>query len=368
MKISVRQICFIMIIYTTVSKLLLYPSALVYFSGRDLLFSAAIDFLIQGIVIWSVAYACSKTDTTFFQLLQNTFGKVVPRIIYGLFGLFFIISAVYPLIEQKLYVHTIFYETVPSLWVFLPVFFFTVYAGAKGFTNIGRCADLCLPIFIVSFFCIILMSFGESCCNAVLPIMKTPVSKIFTGSAATFFRFAEPSFLIMFMGHFKYKKHDALKITISYALGALLVLGFLLLFYTIFSDLAVTRRFAISKISVFFSAINIIGRIDLIALYAMEIVMLFAFTLNVQLAVDCIGHCVGEKFKKRLDDMAPAIISLAVNAVLFGALIGFGNRVSLLNKIYSQYMPIVFLVFTTVLPFLVWTLKKKKKEIKVEDK
>ena len=368
MKISVRQICFIMVIYTAVSKLLLYPSTRAYYTGRDLLFSAAIDFLIQGIVIWSVAYACSKTDMTFFELLENTFGKVVSRVVCGIFGLFFIIATVYPLIEQKLYIHTIFYETVPALWVFLPIFFFTVYAGAKGFTNIGRCADLCLPIFIVSFLGIVIMSFGECCCNTVLPILKTPASKIFTGSAATFFRFAEPSFLLMFMGHFKYKKHDALKITLSYALGAALILGFLLLFYTIFSDLAVTRRFAISKIAVFFSAINLIGRVDLLALYAMEVVMLFALVLNIQLSVHCFTHCFSAKTVKRSDGMLPAVISLAVNAVLLGAVIGFGNKFSLIINIYSQYLPIVFLVFTTVLPVSVWVLRKKKKERKSEAK
>ena len=52
-KISVRQICFIMLMYTAVSKLILYPTVLSYESGRDLLFSALLDFAVQGVIIWA---------------------------------------------------------------------------------------------------------------------------------------------------------------------------------------------------------------------------------------------------------------------------------------------------------------------------
>ena len=63
----------------------------------------------------------------------GTLGKVVARIIYGLFALFFIVATVIPLFEQKVYVQAIFYDTIPSLLIFLPFFAFSVYAACKGF-------------------------------------------------------------------------------------------------------------------------------------------------------------------------------------------------------------------------------------------
>ncbi|MDE6001062.1 MAG: hypothetical protein K2G96_01880, partial [Clostridia bacterium] len=123
MKISVRQICFIMLAYTAASRLLLYPTNLSMLCGRDLLFPALIDFGVQAVIVWAIAYLCSRTDKTFFGLIEGTLGNITARIVYGLFALFFIVCTIIPLFEQKLYVHAIFYDTVPSLLVFLPFFF-----------------------------------------------------------------------------------------------------------------------------------------------------------------------------------------------------------------------------------------------------
>lgn len=354
MKISVRQICFIMLMYTVVSKVILYPTVLSLYSGRDLLFSAFIDFAIQAVIVWAVSYLCSRTDKTFFELIKGTLGSITARIIFGLFAVFFIICTIIPLFEQKVYVHAIFYDTLPSLTVFLPFFIFALYAGSKSFRNIGRSADTCLPIFIISLVFIFAMSVLEVKWDNFLPVLKTPAKSIFSGSLLTTFRFFEPCWLLMFMGHFKYKKGDAAKITLSYIAGALIVLFFLAVFYGIYGDMAVSRQFAVSKISLFFPAIDIIGRIDLIALYGLEIVMLFALIINVQLAVYCISKCTGYDNK--------AVLSVAVNGVLFVILIVFDNKLDDLFTVWSKWMWIAFIVFANVIPLLAWTMKRRERQ------
>lgn len=353
-KISVRQICFIMLAYTAVSKVILYPTILSYTAGRDLLFSALFDFLIQGIIVWAVSYLCSRTDKTFFGLLENTFGNITARIIYGFFALFFLICTVIPLFEQKLYVHSIFYDTVPPLIAFAPVLFFTVYAASKGFENIGRCADICLPIFLVSMLFIFGMSMGEVEWNSFLPILKTPLKDVFGGSLATTFRFTEPCWLLMFMGHFKYKKGDAAKITISYAIGAILVLLTLAAFYGIYGDIAASRQFAIAKISLFFPAIDTIGRIDLIALYALEIVMLFALVLNMQFAVHCLVKCTG--YENR------CVFSLGINLIFIVLMYFLDNKFNALHTLWSDWMWIVYVIFANIIPLAAWALRRRERK------
>ena len=339
-----------MLIYTAVSKFILYPTQLSAESGNDLLFSALINFLLQGTIIWAVSFLCSRTDKTFFQLIEGTLGNVTARIIYGFFALFFIICAIIPLFEQKLYVHAIFYDTVPALIVFLPIFFFTVFVAAKDFRNIGRCADICLPIFLLSMLLILVMSFKEVQWDNFLPVLKQP-SRVFSSSLANAFRFAEPSFLLMFMGHFKYNKGDAAKITISYIGGAIFVMSVLAAFYGIYGDLAQSRQFAISKISLFFPAIELLGRIDLLTLYVLEIAMLFALALNIQLAVHCIGQCTGYRNS--------AVLSVAVNALLIALIIIFNNNMNVLSVVWSKWMWIVFLIFANIVPLASWFMRRK---------
>ncbi|MDE6373705.1 MAG: spore germination protein, partial [Clostridia bacterium] len=173
-KISSRQICFILIAYNAASKLLLYPTHAANTVGNALIFSALFNLVLQTIIIWSVSYLCSRTDKTFFGLLENTFGKVTARIIYAFFALYFIASAVIPMNEQQLLVHDSFYDTIPSLMIFLPFFIFSIYAGVKSFTNVGRCADICLPVFAVTIACFLIMAGGEADFTNLAPVLKQP--------------------------------------------------------------------------------------------------------------------------------------------------------------------------------------------------
>lgn len=343
-----------MLAYTVVSRLLIYPTRLSGICGNDLLFPILIDFAVQTAVVWAVCFLCSKTDKTFFKLLENTFGSIVARIIFGIFALYFLFITILPMMEQKLYVGQIFYDTVPSLIVFLPFFAFSVYAGCKELKNIGRCADISLPVFIVSFAIIIFMAVSDLDLSNLLPVLKTPATKIFGGALDSFFRFAEPSFILMFMGHFKYKKGDAAKITLSYAGGGLIVILFAAVFYSIYGSISPSRDFAISRVSLFFPAIELIGRIDLIALYFLEITMLFALVINIQFAVYCLKKCSGWE--------VGAVWSVAVNVVLLALVITLDSAFSGLVDFYSKWAWIVTVLFAVLIPLLAWTLKKGERK------
>lgn len=341
-----------MIAYTAAEKLLLYPQILAESCGRDLLFSALIDFAVQGVIVWAAAFLCSRTNKTFYELLSGSLGDICARIVYGLFALFFVFSALIPLFEQKQYVHAIFYDTVPSLLTFLPFFVFAVYAGSKGFENMGRCADICLPLFAVSMVIIFAMSFGEVKTDAFLPVLKTPAADIFKSALSSFYRFSEPAYLIMFMGRFRYKKGDAAKITLSYVLGAAVVLLTAFIFYGIYADIAGTRQFAISKISLYFPATDILGRIDLLVLYALEIVMLFALVLKLQLAVQCVKQCTGWG--------QSGFISLIIGVILAALTILLDYKFFSLVGFFQKWAWIAALIFAAAIPLSGWSLRRKE--------
>lgn len=349
--LNVRQVSLIIFMYTAVSKTLLYPTQLSGISGRDLLFSAGVDFLIQGAVVWATAYLISRTDKTFFRMLADRFGEVAARVIFGFFAAFFLFVTIYPLFEQKSYVHTVFYDNMPMLPLFLPVFFFLVYAGSKNFKNIGRCADICLPIFLVSAAFLLATGVGEADFSNLLPVLKTPVSKVFSGALATSYRFIEPCWLLMFAGNVQKSRHTAAKITLSYVAAAAIVLFFLAVFYGVYANLAPSRHFAVSKISLYFSAIDVIGRVDLSALYALEIVMLFALVLNIQLAVYCLSLCTGFK--------DAACLSLAASAVLAIILIALNNGFGAIEKFFSSWAWIAVVLFAVAAPLSAWAIRGK---------
>ncbi|MGN0807080.1 MAG: GerAB/ArcD/ProY family transporter [Candidatus Coproplasma sp.] len=353
-RISVRQICFILIAYNAVLKLIIYPSAMASSSGNDIIFPALVDLAVQTVVIWSVAYMSSRTNKSFFELLAVTFNKTVARVVYALFALYFILAAIVPMVEQQLLIHSAFYDTVPSLYVFLPFFIFSIYAGAKSFTNAGRCADICLPIFIIAIVAILIMSAGEGEYSNLLPVFSHSVQNLAGCALSSVFKFADSAFLLIFLGSFNYKKGDAAKITLSYAFGGLIVIALLAVFYAVYGAMAPSRTFLLNEISVFFPAISYVGRIDLVLLYALDIVILFAVILHIQASVHCL--CYAFSWDKR------SALSLAVNAVLIIITFVVNNKFSPLYQAASRWFWIPAVIFTYIVPLSAWALKRRDNE------
>lgn len=352
-RISVRQICFILIAYNAALKLIIYPTAAASANGNDLIFPALFDLFAQTLIVWSVAYLCSRTDKTFFGLLEDTFNRTVARIVYALLALYFLFAAVVPVTEQQLLVHAAFYDTVPSLYAFLPFFLFSVYAGAKSFTDTGRCADICLPVFAVSVIALLVMSVGQGDYSNLLPVLKQPFPKLAGGALGGLFRYSDSAFLLLFMGRFGYRKGDAAKLTLSYACGGLIVIALIAVFYAVYGAMTPTRPFILSEISAFFPAISYVGRIDLPLVYALDTVILFAVVLYIQACVHCLSLAFG--WDKR------SALSLGVNAVLLALTFVLNNKYSLLYDAAFKWFWIPALVFAYVLPLSAWALKRRKR-------
>lgn len=352
-KLSVRQICFMLIAYNAVLKLLIYPAVAADAAGRDLIFPVLFDLVLQTVIIWSVAYLSSKTDKTFFELIEDRIGKTAARITYALFGMYFLFSAIIPMNEQQLLVHDAFYDTIPSLYVFLPFFFFSVYAGAKSFANAGRCADVSFPIFAVMIILFFAMSVGQADFTNLLPVMKQPFKIYAGGTLSGLFRFSESAFLLIFLGHFKYKKGDAAKITISYAVGGAIVVILMAIFYSIYGELTPSRTFMLNNIAVFFPIISFVGRLDLFALYALDVAVLFAIVLHIQACVHCLSLAFGYDNKP--------LWSVIANTVLIILTFVLNHNFSLLQTAAAKWFFIPALIFAYLIPVLAWTLKRRKR-------
>lgn len=352
-RISVRQICFILIAYNAILKLIIYPTSAASVNGNDLIFPALFDLAVQTAVVWSVAFLCSKTDKTLFELLETTFNKTTARVFYALFALYFLFAAIVPMNEEEMFVHATFYDTVPSLYAFLPFFVFSVYAGAKSFTNAGRCADICLPVFLVGIIALAAMSVGEGDYSNLLPVLRQPFSGLAGGALGSLFRYSESAFLLLFMGHFKYKKGDAAKLTLSYACGGLIVVALMAVFYAVYGTMTATRPFILNDISAFFSAISYVGRIDLPLIYALDTVVLFAIVLYIQACVHCLSLAFG--WDKR------SALSLGVNVVLVAVTFILNNRYSQLYEAATKWFWIPVLIFAYAVPLGAWALKRRER-------
>lgn len=350
-KISVRQVCFILIAYNAVLKLIIMPTYLAVNCQNDLIFPALINLVLQAVVIWAVAYASSHADKPLFDILAERFGKAFASVVFCLLGVYFILVAIVPLVEQQLLVHAAFYDTVPSLYAFLPFFVFGLYAGSRTVMGVGRCADVAMPVFAICIGVFFIMSVGQADYSNLLPVLKTPILKLSGSALSCAFKFSDAAFMLVFFGNYKYKKGDAAKITLSYVLGGIIVIVFTAIFYGVYGAMTPSRTFLFNEIAVFFPAVGHVGRIDLIFLYAVDLVILFALALYIQSSVYCFSRVFCRNNR--------AIISLAVNAILFVIILITNNKFSALYKFAESWFWIPTILFSYLLPLCTLFIKRR---------
>lgn len=354
--LTTRQLCLILAIFFPITKLLLVPSLLAGEAQNDLLLSAGILYLLQGAAVFALLWLMQRKKEDLFSLVKNRFGQGWARTCYLVLGIYFLFATLVPLLEQKSYVLDTMFDTRPTIVVFLPFFFYSVYAAAKGLTSTGRSADISVFFFVPAFLLLLIMAIGSTDFTALLPIgFNSPVA-ILKGSLSVIAHFAEAGYLLLFMGHVRIERKFLLKTTISYLVGMLAVLVFLALFYGIFSTVAVRELYSIAKIARYYNALKVIGRVDFILVYALEIVQLFTVVIPIQLCV----HALCRAFNTQKS----GIVSLFAHVPIFIFIYFSCDYAGIAGKIINYYFFPVFLLFSFLLPVLcsLFALPQKKKK------
>ena len=360
MKLKIKQICFIFLAFVPTTKVLLMPAAVASVSGNDLYFTVLLNSLLDFTVIAAVLYACKKNDSlTFFELIELRLGKVALKIIAALYTLYFMFKMYAPLMEQKTFLEVSLYESTPRSFFFLPFFVISVFSCIKGIKAIGRCAEVMLLFTVPAFIMIFILSLGNADFEALLPVAYNNTAAIFSGLKKSMLWFGQGIYMIFFMGNFKYEKGASVKILLSYAASALVIVFFTMLFYATFADISLRQHYAVLKIARYSLVLSSMGRFDFIAIFLLITSTIYALTLPVLFGTECLIKTVG--FKKRL------IPSLIINAVLLSAMIFTDRYFNLIMNVIVRYLSVPFALFAYLFPIVI-SLTMKKKEVKSDKK
>lgn len=278
-----RQIAFICAFLLPMGKLMETPSLLAKYAKGDLLLPALIQFALQALVLWCLIIALSSSKATLHERLVAVFGKATP-VLYALFAVYYLFSAVLPLLDYEKFVYAVYFDTSPTTFSFAFFFFVSAFIATKGIKAVGRCADACLFLFLLPFVALILMSFFEADFSVLLPVFSTKPQESLRAVIKTTPHFSDVALLLPLFLHFKYEKGDGTKIMAGYGVGAGLCLLFFAVFYGIFSTIAPREHYAFSKIAQYFPALSVVGRIDLVFIYLLSVALLFFTALPIAYA------------------------------------------------------------------------------------
>lgn len=358
-KISTRQLCFFLAAIAPVGKIILLPANLAHYAKNDLLFPAAMNFLLQAGVIFLVLLL-AKRNLSLHDLIAKKLGSVVAKILLCVFSLFFFFAAALPLVEQKLFVQSVFYDTIASIVAFSSFFVFSAYLCAKPLSSLGRIWDILAPLSIAAFAGIMLFSIKATDFGALAPALQSGTKIIVQGFAYNASWFLDSAILLSFLGKIDYKKGLPWKGLLCYLAGAAGVLFFLAVFYGIFQDTAVNQPYAFTKISRYFAGIETLGRIDYLFIFSLALVMAFYAALPLQAGIDFLRQSFGSRQKR----FFPAFSSVIVNSVMLALTIFFDYRYLPMTETVSVKLFWIFPVFCLVLPVLALLLLIRRRREK----
>ena len=354
-KIGRRQIYFFLACIAPVGKLVFLPAQLADVAKNDLLFPAAMQYLIQTAAVFCVLLL-AKRGMNFFELLANTFGKIAARVLITVYAAFLFFAALLPLLEQKLFVQSVFYDTLPSLVAFAPFFLFTAYLCSEPLASYGRTWDILGPLAIVGFAGILAFSFGSADFAALLPVGAVGFGGVWKSAVSAFSWFFDAALLLPLLGKFDYEKGMAWKGALFYLAGGAAVLLFLAVFYGIFQETAVNQLFAFSTTSKYFSGITMLGRIDYIFIFTLGLVMAFYVTLPLQGGIECLLLAYGRK------KYLPTALGVAVSAAFLTTVLLLDYRFGDVLKAITGAAAWIFPVFASALPALMLLLRRERRE------
>ena len=347
-----RQVCFFLIAFMPISKLFVLPSILAGFSAEDMWLSTVFNLFLDFLTLLAVVYACKKSKQTFFNLLENNFGKTGMKIVLSLYLIYFTLKAILPINEQKDYVELTLYTLKPTIYYFLPFFLVAFYLCTKKIRVLGRASDIMWLVTINGVLTLFVLSLGNADFGAVLPVGARGFNNIIKGSYSALNWFGDAVYIMFFIGQFEYKKKDGIKILFSFLLSAVVIIAFMIIFYCIFTSIAFRQRFALTEISKYTTVINNLGRFDYIGI----ILILFAnlFSLSLPIFFSC--KIINKIFSIKKVWIAPSIVvSIQTSITIFCSQYMF-----LIQNFIMSYAGVFFILMANVIPIIIALLTKKE--------
>lgn len=355
-KLKLRQICFIFLAFMPVTKIALLPSVLAGFCEERLFVATIFGFLLDiGVLLCCMRLFYKHQNSTLFNILETNFSKTFAKIVYFGYGVYFILKAIVPLLEQQDYVHNTLYEITPSKLVFIPLFIVSFYQSLKGLKILGRSADACIYLTALGFLLIFFLSIPEADFTNLLPIIQKPTYKPVNALFKSVMWFSDSVYLLLFLGHFEGEKRQTLKLTLSYLGASVVVILFMITFYAVFSSIANSRFFATPELTIYTLVDSV--RFDYVAIFLLMFSQVFAIILPIYLSAKCFERAFALK-----KSLVPAII---INAGLCIFSIIFSGKLFKVLGVISNYFGYVFIFFGYVVPLLLLLIPKRgKNEVK----
>ncbi len=343
-QVKPRQIAFFFLAFLPVTKIFSLPSVLAKTANEDLWISLLMTFIVELIVLTVILIAVNKTDEDFYTATERIFGKVGAKVLYMLLFVYLIAKLTLPMNRQENYIQHSFYETLPSLFPFFSLFVLSIFLCCKPIRIVGRLADVLWLATVLGIVILFALSISNVDFSALLPVGYNGIINISLGSYKSISWCGDSLYLLFFMGTFKPKKHDNIKIVSGFSVAYISAILFSAFFYGIFTSISSRQTFALTEIAKYSTVINNVGRLDYLGIMLILLSTTASLSLPLYFATDLL--------KKTFNIKKPWISALITNAIMVAIILAIPQYYSSLERIVLNYLSGFFIFIAVAVPII----------------
>ena len=149
-KISSRQLAFIIAIIFSVTKFYVLPAHVSSFSREAGWSALFVNFVIDlALLLLCLFVVKNQPDRSVYDTSVRLFGKAFTKVIYFIYAIYFLLKAFIPILEQKNTISLTFYESQPTLLIFMPYFIVGFYVILKGVNAFARSVEIISILWVI---------------------------------------------------------------------------------------------------------------------------------------------------------------------------------------------------------------------------
>ncbi len=353
--LTTRQASLMFFAVTIASKLLALPALIAQVAFNDLCWVFLFSFVIDGI-FFLIFMSLIKTNPnlTFRELLEKSLGKTACKIMFLLFGLYFILKAI--IIAEESYVffnETIYLEIDKFLYAFILILL-VIYTSTLHLRTYGRLLEILIYIILFSLGLSLIISLTDVDLTNLLPIMANGVQPVFMAMIKHGFWFGDFMIFYYLLGNIKIEKKSTKSIFISWITASLVVMLFVVLFYGIFGRTASIHIESISEIAEYTPKLSVETRFNWIVTFIYPFLIYYIICLYCYFGHNSFSYLFNAKQKHTYWISALVIILILIVLLisnityekLYNFITDWFNYILLFVQYFIPlFIPLIFLLF-----------------------
>lgn len=357
--ITGRQAIILMAIVMCATKFFVLPSNLLTTGHQTVIYVMLLFFVVEFLLLLvMVRVSMLHPDKTFYELLCDSVGVVVAKIVYVLFFVFFIFKLCINIIETYTFFLGTLYDELSSVLYLLPIILLAFYMTYIGLRSIGRSAELLWVFVFLGLAVALIASIPNADFGYMLPIFDGEVDNAISVLSSNSFWFGDYLVYLFFFGKIKFQKNYFTKFAIVCGIVMAVIVLFMAVVYCIFPYTMGMVRYGVSDITHITAHITNIGNLD----WLNTTLWTFASIIQTVIFAYCAERCLSAVFNIKYKYISSSISLLILTAVLFILNFRLTTLIAFVQSPVRFLLPILLFVALNIITVHFICRSKQKKQ------